>query len=57
MAGAREGLAPTAGGDHPDGGDGPVKAIGPASGWPKEGDYRRNLGICVALFLRDLTLV
>ena len=26
--GTREGLAPTVGGDHPDGGDGPIKPIG-----------------------------
>jgi len=54
---ARKGLAPTVGGDHPDGGDGPVKAIGPESGWPWKGDYRRTLGYCIALTLRGLTLV
>ena len=55
--GAHEGLAPTVGGDHPDGGDGPVKAIGPESGWPWKGDYRRTLGYCITLTLRGLTLM
>jgi len=55
--GTREGLAPTTRGDHPDGGDGPIKAIGPRSGWPRKEDYHRTLGYCIPLTHRGLTLV
>ena len=45
------------GGDHPDSSSGPVKAIGPRSGWLEKGVYRRTLGHCIVLTLRVLALM
>ena len=57
LAGSARRFSAHHGGDHPDSSSGPVKAIGPRSGWLEKGVYRRTLGHYIVLTLRVLALM